>query len=119
MVASTRAAQAAEAPSRVQLAIREWQRQLIAMAEGRGPPGRRTRPRPELVTMADNYEEQQRALDPHRLEEQRRAREEAEDRLRDRGFRFTRETATRRWPISSTASSGSRSSWSRTVATCW
>ena len=33
MLASTRAAQAAEAPSRVQLAIREWQRQLIAMAE--------------------------------------------------------------------------------------
>jgi hypothetical protein len=29
----TRAAEAAEAPSRVQLAIREWQRQLIAMAE--------------------------------------------------------------------------------------
>ena len=36
--------------------------------------------------MADNYEEQQRALDPHRREEQRRAREEAEDRLRDRGI---------------------------------
>jgi hypothetical protein len=36
--------------------------------------------------MADNYEEQQRALDPHRDEEQRRAREEAEDRLRDRGI---------------------------------
>ena len=36
--------------------------------------------------MADNYEEQQRALDPHRPEEQRRAREEAEDRLRDRGI---------------------------------
>jgi hypothetical protein len=33
MPASTRAAQAAEEPSRVQLAIREWQRQLIAMAE--------------------------------------------------------------------------------------
>lgn len=33
MLASTRAAQPAEAPSRVQLAIREWQRQLIAMAE--------------------------------------------------------------------------------------
>jgi hypothetical protein len=33
MLASTQAAQAAEAPSRVQLAIREWQRQLIAMAE--------------------------------------------------------------------------------------
>jgi hypothetical protein len=40
----------------------------------------------ELIPMADNYEEQQRALDPHRLEEQRRAREEAEDRLRDRGI---------------------------------
>lgn len=38
--------------------------------------------------MADNYEEQQRALDPHRLEEQRRAREEAEDRLRDRGIQI-------------------------------
>lgn len=36
--------------------------------------------------MADSYEEQQRALDPHRREEQRRAREEAEDRLRDRGI---------------------------------
>jgi len=36
--------------------------------------------------MADNYEDQQRALDPHRREEQRRAREEAEDRLRDRGI---------------------------------
>ena len=38
--------------------------------------------------MADNYEEQQRALDPHRLEEQHRAREEAEDRLRDRGIQI-------------------------------
>jgi len=36
--------------------------------------------------MADSFEEQQRALDPHRLEEQRRAREELEDRLRDRGI---------------------------------
>jgi hypothetical protein len=36
--------------------------------------------------MTDNYEDQQRALDPHRREEQRRAREEAEDRLRDRGI---------------------------------
>jgi hypothetical protein len=36
--------------------------------------------------MTDSYEEQQRALDPHRLEEQRRAREESEDRLRDRGI---------------------------------
>jgi hypothetical protein len=36
--------------------------------------------------MADNYEDRQRALDPHRREEQRRAREEAEDRLRDRGI---------------------------------
>jgi hypothetical protein len=35
--------------------------------------------------MSDSYEKQQRALDPHRLEEQRRAREESEDRLRDRG----------------------------------
>jgi hypothetical protein len=35
--------------------------------------------------MTDSYEEQQRALDPHRLEEQRRAREESEDRLRGRG----------------------------------
>ena len=33
--------------------------------------------------MADSFEEQQRILDPHRLEEQRRAREETEDRLRD------------------------------------
>jgi hypothetical protein len=36
--------------------------------------------------MTDSYEDQQRALDPHRREEQRRAREEAEDRLRDRGI---------------------------------
>ena len=36
--------------------------------------------------MTDSFEEQQRALDPHRLEEQRRAREESEDRLRDRGI---------------------------------
>jgi capsular polysaccharide biosynthesis protein len=33
MLVSTRPAQAVEAPSRLQLAIREWQRQLIAMAE--------------------------------------------------------------------------------------
>jgi hypothetical protein len=33
MLASTRPTQAVETPSRVQLAIREWQRQLIAMAE--------------------------------------------------------------------------------------
>jgi len=33
MLTSTRAAQAVETPSRLQLAIREWQRQLIAMAE--------------------------------------------------------------------------------------
>jgi hypothetical protein len=36
--------------------------------------------------MADSFEEQQRILDPHRIEEQRRAREETEDRLRDRGI---------------------------------
>ena len=36
--------------------------------------------------MTDDFEEQQRVLDPHRLEEQRRAREEMEDRLRDRGI---------------------------------
>ena len=33
MLVSTRPAEAVEAPSRLQLAIREWQRQLIAMAE--------------------------------------------------------------------------------------
>jgi hypothetical protein len=33
MPVSTRPAQAVETPSRLQLAIREWQRQLIAMAE--------------------------------------------------------------------------------------
>lgn len=33
MPVSTRPAEAVEAPSRLQLAIREWQRQLIAMAE--------------------------------------------------------------------------------------
>lgn len=36
--------------------------------------------------MTDGFEEQQRLLDPHRLEEQRRAREEMEDRVRDRGI---------------------------------
>ena len=38
--------------------------------------------------MTDGYEEEQRVLDPHRLEEQRRAREETEDRLRRRGIRL-------------------------------
>ena len=33
MLVSTRPAEAVEAPGRLQLAIREWQRQLIAMAE--------------------------------------------------------------------------------------
>jgi hypothetical protein len=33
MLVSTRPAEAVEAPSRLQLAIREWQRQLVAMAE--------------------------------------------------------------------------------------
>jgi hypothetical protein len=33
MLVSTRPAEAVEAPSRLQLVIREWQRQLIAMAE--------------------------------------------------------------------------------------
>jgi hypothetical protein len=33
MLVSTRATQAVDTPSRVQLAIREWQRQLMAMAE--------------------------------------------------------------------------------------
>jgi hypothetical protein len=36
--------------------------------------------------VTDSFEARQRALDPHRLEEQRRAREETEDRLRDRGI---------------------------------
>jgi hypothetical protein len=36
--------------------------------------------------MTDSFEEEQRLLDPHRLDEQRRAREEMEDRLRDRGI---------------------------------
>jgi hypothetical protein len=36
--------------------------------------------------VTDSYEEEQRALDPHRREEQLRAREEMEDRLRDRGI---------------------------------
>jgi len=34
----------------------------------------------------DGYEEQQRELDPHRAEEQRRAKAEAVDRLRSRGI---------------------------------
>jgi hypothetical protein len=33
MLVSTRPAEAVEAPSRLQLAIREWQRQLNTMAE--------------------------------------------------------------------------------------
>ena len=33
MLASTRPTQTVDTPSRLQLAIREWQRQLIAMAE--------------------------------------------------------------------------------------
>jgi hypothetical protein len=33
MLVSTRPAEAVEAPGRLQLAIREWQRQLIAMSE--------------------------------------------------------------------------------------
>jgi hypothetical protein len=33
MLIPTRRTQTAETPSRLQLAIREWQRQLIAMAE--------------------------------------------------------------------------------------
>lgn len=36
--------------------------------------------------MTDSYEEEQRVLDPHRREEQLRAREEMEDRLRSRGI---------------------------------
>jgi hypothetical protein len=36
--------------------------------------------------VTDSFEERQRVLDPHRLEEQRRARGETEDRLRDRGI---------------------------------
>jgi hypothetical protein len=36
--------------------------------------------------MTDSYEEEQRIRDPHRLEEQLRAREETEDRLRSRGI---------------------------------
>jgi hypothetical protein len=36
--------------------------------------------------VADNFESEQRELDPHRVEEQRRAREEAEARLRARGI---------------------------------
>jgi hypothetical protein len=38
--------------------------------------------------VTDSYEEEQRILDPHRGEEQRRAREETEDRLRSRGIKL-------------------------------
>lgn len=38
--------------------------------------------------MTDGYEEEQRALDPHRREEQFRAREETEERLRSRGIKL-------------------------------
>lgn len=36
-----------------------------------------------------NHEERERVLDPHREEEQHRARQEAEDRLRDRNVQVT------------------------------
>ena len=36
--------------------------------------------------MTESYEEHERTLEPHRVEEQRNARQEAEDRLRDRGI---------------------------------
>src|SRR5919109_423869 len=36
--------------------------------------------------MTDSYEELQRVLDPNRADEERRARQEAEDRLRERGI---------------------------------
>jgi len=36
--------------------------------------------------VTDGFEERQQALDPHRREEQHRAREETEDRLRERGI---------------------------------
>ena len=38
--------------------------------------------------MSDQYEEEQRVLDPHRFEEQLRAREETANRLRDRGIKL-------------------------------
>jgi hypothetical protein len=40
--------------------------------------------------VADEYETEQRELDPHRAEEQRKAREEAESRLRARGIEVLR-----------------------------
>ncbi len=36
--------------------------------------------------MSETFEERERILDPHRVEEQRSARQEAIDRLRDRGI---------------------------------
>jgi hypothetical protein len=36
--------------------------------------------------LADTFEERERELEPHRVEEQNRARQEAVDRLRDRGI---------------------------------
>jgi hypothetical protein len=38
--------------------------------------------------MTESYEEEQRILDPHRREEQNRAREEIEDQLRSRGIKL-------------------------------
>jgi len=38
--------------------------------------------------VTDSYEEEQRLLDPHRIEEQHGAREETEDRLRGRGIKL-------------------------------
>ena len=36
--------------------------------------------------MSESYEEHERMLEPHRVEEQRNARKEVDDRLRDRGI---------------------------------
>jgi hypothetical protein len=60
-------------------------RNEAASRDGGQLPGAAVRRRPPVT---DDYEQEQRILDPHRLEEQRRAREETEDRLRDRGIRL-------------------------------
>ena len=45
------------------------------------------------MEMGESSEEHERILEPHRVEEQRNARKEAEDRLRDRGIPvFARDT---------------------------
>jgi hypothetical protein len=60
-------------------------RDEAASRDGGQLPGAAVRRRSRVT---DSYEEEQRVLDPHRLEEQLRARAETEDRLRSRGIKL-------------------------------